>query len=46
VIGATALGFFFGVFAALFEAGFRRVQDDPEAIVKLDLLRRAVSLQR
>jgi uncharacterized protein involved in exopolysaccharide biosynthesis len=46
VIGATALGFLFGVFMALFQAGFRRLKDDPEATVKLRLLRRAISLKQ
>jgi tyrosine-protein kinase Etk/Wzc len=31
VIGATFAGFFFGVFLALMQAGFRRMKDDPEA---------------
>jgi uncharacterized protein involved in exopolysaccharide biosynthesis len=43
VIGATALGFFIGIFIALFQAGFRRLKDDPEATVKLHLLQRAIS---
>jgi uncharacterized protein involved in exopolysaccharide biosynthesis len=46
VIGATALGFFFGVFAVLFQAGFRRLNDDPEATAKLYLLRRSLSLKQ
>jgi len=46
VIGATAFGFLFGVFMALFQAGFRRLKDDPEATAKLHLLRRAFSLKR
>jgi uncharacterized protein involved in exopolysaccharide biosynthesis len=46
VIGATVLGFFIGVFMALFQVGFRRLKDDPEATAKLHLLRRALSLKR
>lgn len=46
VIGATVVGFLFGVFVALFQAGFRRLKDDPEASLKLQLLRRALSLKR
>jgi uncharacterized protein involved in exopolysaccharide biosynthesis len=42
VIGSTVIGFLFGVFVALFQAGFRRMKDDPEATVKLHLLRRAL----
>ena len=45
VIGATAAGFFLGIFIALFQAGFQRLKDDPEATVKLHLLRRAISLK-
>jgi uncharacterized protein involved in exopolysaccharide biosynthesis len=44
VIGATAVGFFIGIFVALFQAGFQRLKDNPEAAVKLDLLWRAASL--
>jgi uncharacterized protein involved in exopolysaccharide biosynthesis len=46
VIGATVLGFFIGAFTALFQAGFRRLKDDPEATAKLHLLRRAIALKR
>jgi tyrosine-protein kinase Etk/Wzc len=42
VIGATALGFFFGVFVALLQAGFERMKDNPEAIQKLTMLHRAL----
>ena len=45
VIGATILGFFFGVFTTLFQAGLRRLRDDPEANLKLNLLRRALSVE-
>jgi uncharacterized protein involved in exopolysaccharide biosynthesis len=43
VMEATAVGFLFGVFLALFQAGFRRIKDDPEAAQKLSILRRALS---
>jgi uncharacterized protein involved in exopolysaccharide biosynthesis len=46
VIVATALGFFIGVFVALFQAGLRRLKDDPGATVKLHLLESALSLKR
>jgi hypothetical protein len=46
VIGAAAFGFLFGVFTALFQAGFQRVKDDPGANLKLSLLRRALSVKR
>ena len=46
VIGATAAGFLLGIFIALFQAGFERLKDDPEATGKLHLLRKAFSLER
>jgi uncharacterized protein involved in exopolysaccharide biosynthesis len=46
VIGATAVGFLLGVFIALFQAGFQRLKNDPEATAKFHLLRRALSLKR
>ena len=46
VIGATVAGFLFGIFIALLQTGFQRLKDDPEATVKLHLLRRALSLKR
>jgi uncharacterized protein involved in exopolysaccharide biosynthesis len=46
VIGATAAGFFAGIFMALLMAGFQRVKTDPEARGKLHLIRRALSLTR
>lgn len=46
VIGTTFVGFFLGVFVVLIQAGFRHLEDDPEAAVKLHLLRRALSLTR
>ena len=44
VIGATALGFFIGVFIALFHAGFRRIKEDPAASEKFALLKRALAV--
>jgi len=46
VIGATVLGFLFGIFVAFLQVCFRRLRDDPEANPKLDLLWRALSLKR
>ena len=43
VIVATAVGFLFGVFVALFQAGFRRLKDDPEVAQKLSILLSALS---
>jgi uncharacterized protein involved in exopolysaccharide biosynthesis len=44
VIGIAALGFFIGIFVALFQAGFRHLKSDPEAGIKLHLLRKALSV--
>ena len=46
VIGAIAAGFLLGIFIALFQSGFERLKDDPEATDKLHLLRRAFSFKR
>ena len=46
VIGATAVGFFFGVFVALFQAGFQRLKDAPKANEQFRQLRSALSLKR
>jgi uncharacterized protein involved in exopolysaccharide biosynthesis len=46
VMGATAGGFLFGIFIALFQAGLRYLKNDPEASVKLSLLRKALSPRR
>jgi uncharacterized protein involved in exopolysaccharide biosynthesis len=46
VIGATVAGFMLGVFLALLQAVFQRLKADPEATVKLHLLRSALSLKR
>jgi uncharacterized protein involved in exopolysaccharide biosynthesis len=43
VIGATAVGFFLGVFVALCVAGLQRLRCDPESSEKLSNLRRAFS---
>jgi uncharacterized protein involved in exopolysaccharide biosynthesis len=45
-LGATVLGFFFGIFLALLSTGFQRAKDDPEVVAKLYLLRRALSVKR
>jgi tyrosine-protein kinase Etk/Wzc len=42
VLGATALGFFFGVSIALMQAGLKRMKNDPEASEKFALLKRAL----
>ena len=44
VIGATVLGFFFGVFFALIQAGLGRIKKDPEAVEKFALLKRALAV--
>jgi uncharacterized protein involved in exopolysaccharide biosynthesis len=46
VVGATVLGFVFGLLIALLMAGFRRVRSDPENALKLNLLRRTLSVRR
>jgi tyrosine-protein kinase Etk/Wzc len=43
VIGATAIGFFFGIFLALLQAGWGRLKSDTESSQKLNALRRAFS---
>ncbi|MGP8173712.1 MAG: GumC family protein [Terracidiphilus sp.] len=45
VIGATFAGFLIGVFCALFQAGLRRLMDDPEASEKFALLKRALDVK-
>ncbi|MGC9198627.1 MAG: GumC family protein [Acidobacteriaceae bacterium] len=45
VIVSTVLGLFFGIFLALFQAALQRLREDPETGVKLNLLRRALSLR-
>ncbi len=44
VIGATFLGFFIGIFLALFQAGLQNLKSDPEAAAKVALLKRAISI--
>jgi uncharacterized protein involved in exopolysaccharide biosynthesis len=43
---ATVVGFLFGVFVALLQAGFRRMKEDQETNLKLYLLFKALSLKR
>ena len=45
VIVATFVGFLFGIFWALFQAGLERLKEDPEASSKLAVLRQALSLR-
>jgi uncharacterized protein involved in exopolysaccharide biosynthesis len=46
VIGAAAVGLFIGLLSALFQAGFRRLKDDPEASEKLALIKRKIFFKR
>ena len=46
VIGATVLGFFFGVLIALAQAGLERVKEDPDTAGKLALLKRALTMKK
>ena len=46
VIGATAVGFFIGLFVALLQIGFRHLKSDSEASDKLQLLRRSLVFKR
>lgn len=46
VIGATAAGFFLGIFLALVTAGYEKMQGDSETDRKLALLRDALSFRR
>ncbi len=43
VIAATAAGFFFAIFFALLQAGLERMKNNPEAVSKLHLLRKALA---
>jgi len=43
VIISTFAGFFIGILAALVQAGMSHLREDPEASVKLALLRAALS---
>jgi uncharacterized protein involved in exopolysaccharide biosynthesis len=44
VMGATAVGFFIGIFVALFQAGFRHLKSDPETSEKIALLKLSLSV--
>jgi uncharacterized protein involved in exopolysaccharide biosynthesis len=46
VVIATVVGFIFGVFLALLQAGFQRLKSDPEESEKLALLRRALFVRK
>ncbi len=46
VIGFTAVGFSFGIFVALFQAGVQRLKDDPRASEQIRQLRSTLSLKR
>lgn len=43
VIGATFVGFFLGIFIALFQAGWKRMKRDPQASGKLALLNQSLA---
>ncbi len=45
VIGATALGFFIGVFVVLSAASFHRMKADPQVSAKLASLKKTLSIQ-
>jgi uncharacterized protein involved in exopolysaccharide biosynthesis len=42
ILIATGAGFFLGILAALLQAGWAHLKEDPEAGAKLDLLRRSL----
>jgi tyrosine-protein kinase Etk/Wzc len=46
VIGATAVGFLFGIFLALLQAGWGHLKSDPQANQKLSILRTAFSSKK
>ncbi len=46
VLVAIVLGFFVGIFAALWQAAVARMKSDPEIASKLSLLRRLISFKR
>ena len=46
VIGATLLGFFFGIVFVLAQAAFERMKDDPDTFGKIALLKRALSMNK
>jgi tyrosine-protein kinase Etk/Wzc len=46
VIGATVVGFIFGIFVAMLQTGLAHLESDPEAASKLRLLARSLSLKK
>ena len=46
VLGATEVGFIIGLFVALIQAGFSRLEANPETSAKISLLRHALSSRR
>ena len=46
VLAAAAVGFVIGIFAALFQAGFLRLKENPEVEPKIDHLKRAFSFRK
>lgn len=46
VVGATTVGFLFGIFIALVSAGYKRMGDDSETDQKLSQLREALSFRK
>jgi len=46
VVGATAVGFFIGLFVVLLQTGLERMQSDPEASGKLALLKKELFFKR
>jgi tyrosine-protein kinase Etk/Wzc len=46
ITGATVVGFMIGLFIALLQVGFRRLKDNPEAALKLALLRKVLSARQ
>jgi len=46
VLGATLAGLLIGVFSALVQAGLGRLKQDPDAVEKFALLKRALSLEK
>jgi tyrosine-protein kinase Etk/Wzc len=46
VIAAIALGFFFGIFIALFQVGLQRLEGNPESSKRISLLKQALSMRK
>jgi uncharacterized protein involved in exopolysaccharide biosynthesis len=46
IIAATFVGFFIGVFLALWQSALQHMKEDPEVASKLTLLRRAISIRK